>query len=176
MTMAFRYSDTEIKKILSTLTILIDTREQDQSVAEYLKGKNVPYRSIKLDCGDYSALIPANAEMGILRDLWLNVAIERKSGIDEMANTIKDEARWEHELVRSRKLDHFMVIINDDYKNLVTGNYRSKYTSKALEGRIRSYEARFGYTTVFVPDKDLIGHYILNELYYKARAELKKVG
>jgi ERCC4-type nuclease len=169
----YHYSDSEIKKIMSTLTILVDTREQrNEHIIAYLVEKKIPHESIKLDVGDYSAKIPANPELGIIRDLFLPEAIERKNSIDELAQTIKDEARWEHELVRSRKLTYFAVLVEDDYSNLIDGNYRSQYNSKALQGRIKSYEAQFGFTTVFVP-KLLSGHYILTELYYRARHELK---
>ncbi|WP_233531911.1 ERCC4 domain-containing protein [Paenibacillus alkalitolerans] len=161
---------------MSTLTILVDTREQaNDHITAYLDKKKVAYESVKLDVGDYSAKIPANPELGIVRDLYLPAAIERKNSVDELAQTIKTESRWEHELVRSKELDFFTVVVEGSYVDLVNGNYRSQYNSKALQARIKSYEARFRFTTVFVP-KELSAHYIHTELYYRARHELRNLG
>lgn len=168
-----RYSDSELKKLMSKLTILVDSREQrNEHILSYLDEKSVSHELVKLDVGDYSAKIPASPEFGLHRDLYLPAAIERKNSLDELAQTFKEEARWEHELVRSRKLNHFLVVVEDDYANLVKGAYRSQYNAKALQGRIKSYEAQFGYCTLFVP-KEHIGHFILTELYYRVRHAFK---
>ena len=69
----YDYTDKEIKALLSTATILVDTREQQNShITDYLTKKKVPFLSKKLDYGDYSVMIPANEPLGIQRCLYFS--------------------------------------------------------------------------------------------------------
>jgi len=173
--LTFQYTDTELKKIMSTLTIIIDSREQrNEHILAYFDEKKVAYEVSKLDTGDYSCKIPKNEAYGITRDLYLSSAVERKNSIDELAQSTKED-RFEAELIRSQKLTHFALLVEDTYENLVTGNYRSQYDPKALLGRLKSFESKYGFSTAFI-GKALTGHYILHELWYRARNELKKLG
>ncbi|MES1054416.1 nuclease, partial [Bacillus thuringiensis] len=55
----YRYSESELKKILSTLEIIVDTREQkNQHVLDYLRKKKVPFKTRTMKTGDYSVMIP----------------------------------------------------------------------------------------------------------------------
>jgi ERCC4-type nuclease len=68
----YSYSDTEINKILKTLTIVIDTRENvNGHILNYLRQKDVPVKIQKLDTGDYGCMIPKNDELGIKRRYFL---------------------------------------------------------------------------------------------------------
>lgn len=83
------------------MVILIDTREQvNQHITNFFQVNNIPYTAIKLDTGDYSAILPQNSELGIYRDTYFPFTVERKNSIDELASSIKEE-RFEHELIRS---------------------------------------------------------------------------
>ena len=98
----FKYTDTELKKLLASMIVLIDTREQvNQHITNYFQLHNIPYTAIKLDTGDYSAMIPQNLELGIYRDTYFPFTVERKNSIDELASSIKEE-RFEHELIRHK--------------------------------------------------------------------------
>ena len=168
----YRYTDTEIKKLLASMVVLIDTREQvNQHVITYLEQHKIPYKVQKLDVGDYSALLPKNIELGIYRDMYYPVVVERKNSIDELAQSIKAE-RFEHELIRSQRV-HFTLLIESAYENMVTGNYRSQYAPNALQARLKSFEARYGFASTFLNDKQLTGHFIYTHLYYHVRAILK---
>lgn len=167
-----QYSDTELKKIMATMTVITDTREQrNEHIVQYFNEKKISCIATKLDTGDYSCMLPRNDDFGIVRDLYLPAAVERKNSVDELAQSIKED-RFEAELIRSQKLEHFTLMVEDSYANLVNGNYHSQYNAKALLGRLKSFEARFGFTTVFV-EKELAGHFILHELFYRLRNELK---
>ena len=51
----YRYSEKELKEILDTLEIMVDSREQkNQHVLDYFRKKNVPFRLRKIDTADYS--------------------------------------------------------------------------------------------------------------------------
>lgn len=68
------------------MVILIDTREQvNQHITNFFQVNNIPYTTIKLDTGDYSAMIPQNFELGIYRDAYFPFTVERKNSIDELA-------------------------------------------------------------------------------------------
>ncbi|PHE76264.1 nuclease, partial [Bacillus toyonensis] len=85
----YRYSEKELKEILDTLEIMVDTREQkNQHVLDYFRKKDVKFRLRKIDTADYSAVIPKNPEMGITRDVYLSAGIERKNGVDELVQSI----------------------------------------------------------------------------------------
>jgi ERCC4-type nuclease len=171
----YKYTDKELKDLLSSLTILIDTREQSNDhIKTYFHSKGITYKSMKLDTGDYSCFLPKNVEMGIFRDIYFSIGIERKNSIDELAQSIKEE-RFEAELIRSQKLNYFLLLVEDNYENLIMGKYRSQYNPKALLARLKTFEARYGFNTVFLPNKKLIGNFIYHDLFYKARNLIKSI-
>lgn len=171
MNVIYKYTDSELKALLASMVVLVDTREQiNQHITGYFDKWNITYESMKLDTGDYAAKIPQNIELGIQRDTYFPFVIERKNSIDELANSIKEE-RFEHELIRSRK-NHFLLLVEGSYYDLVQGNYRSQYNSKALLARIKTFEARYGFSTTFM-DKQLSGNWIYHHLYYHVRTALK---
>ncbi|MGQ0454555.1 ERCC4 domain-containing protein, partial [Bacillus sp. SS-TM] len=111
----YRYSEKELKEILDTLEIMVDTREQkNQHVLDYFRKKDVKFRLRKIDTADYSAVIPKNPEMGITRDVYLSAGVERKNGVDELVQSIKDRTRFENELIRAAK--HPFVLLVEDLK------------------------------------------------------------
>lgn len=166
-----KYSDKDLKEILKSVVFVVDTRENvNGHITEYFNLKKVMHKSEKLDTGDYSVMIPKNVEYGIMNDTYLKVVVERKNSIDELASSIKED-RFENELIRS--MDTRMVLmVEDKLENLQLGNYRSQYNKDALMARLKSFEARYGFTTVFL-EKASAGDYIYKHLYYFARAYLK---
>ncbi|EON73836.1 ERCC4 domain-containing protein [Lysinibacillus sphaericus] len=168
----FKYTDTELKKLLASMVVLVDTREQiNQHITDYFNINNISYIAMKLDTGDYGAIIPQNFELGIYRDTYFPLTVERKNSIDELASSIKEE-RFEHELIRSQK-SHFTLLVEGSYSDLVNGNYRSQYNPKALLARIKTFEARYRFSTTFLNDRQLSGDWIYHHLYYHVRAALK---
>ena len=96
MVQFYKYTDKELDEILSTIEVLIDTREQENNhIVEYFKKQNIKYRQCTLKFGDYSFMIPANNELGIVRDLYFTdvITIERKGSLEELSgNFTKDRA------------------------------------------------------------------------------------
>ena len=171
----YRYSDKELKEILDTLEILVDTREQkNQHVLDYFRKKNVPFRLRKIDTADYSAVIPKNPEMGITRDVYLSAGVERKNGVDELVQSIKDRTRFENELIRASK--HPFVLLVEDlqgYQKILKGEYISQYKPESLLGSLKTFEVRYGFSTVFI-EPVTTGNYIYHHFLYMARELLKK--
>jgi ERCC4-type nuclease len=171
----YRYSDKELKEILDTLEIMVDTREQkNQHVLDYFRKKNVPFRLRKIDTADYSAVIPKNPEMGITRDVYLSAGVERKNGVDELVQSIKDRTRFENELIRASK--HPFVLLVEDlqgYQKILKGEYISQYKPESLLGSLKTFEVRYGFSTVFI-EPVTTGNYIYHHFLYMARELLKK--
>ncbi|MDO6631783.1 ERCC4 domain-containing protein [Bacillus thuringiensis] len=171
----YRYSESELKKILSTLEIIVDTREQkNQHVLEYFRKKKVPFNIRTMKTGDYSAMIPKNPEMGIMKDTYLTSVIERKNGVDELVQSIKDRSRFENELIRASQ-NPFVLIVEDaqGYQKILKGEYRSQYKPESLLGSLKTFEVRYGFSVVYIPAATT-GNYIYHRFLYTARELLKK--
>lgn len=171
----YQYSEKELKEILDTLEIIVDTREQqNRHVLEYFRKKKVQFKIRTMKTCDYSAMIPKNIEMGITRDIYLSAGLERKNGIDELVESIKDRTRFENELIRASK-NPFVLIVEDleGYQKILNGMYRSKYDPKALLGSLKTFEVRYNFSTVFISPATT-GNYIYHHFLYMARELLKR--
>lgn len=172
--MHYKFTDKEMKTILDSLIIIVDTREQKNvHILDYFRKKEVPFKLRTMKTGDYSAMIPKNDDLGLPRDLYLSAAIERKNGVDELVQSIKDRQRFENELIRSTKHPFTMIVEElGGYEKILKGEYRSKYKPESLLGSLKSFEARYNFTTVFV-DPKTSGNYIYHSLLYRCREMLK---
>ena len=57
--MMYKFNQKEIKKILDSLVIIVDTRENANShIIDFFNKKKIPYSIEKLPFGDYSCKIP----------------------------------------------------------------------------------------------------------------------
>ena len=185
MQVQYKFTDTEIKKLLKeNFIILYDTREQqNQHILDYFDKKKIQYKKQKIDEGDYTAIISARPDMGIQRDLYFNVAVERKNSIDELAGNLgekkddyRDDIRLERELKRARQRGTMIYLVVEDKNgmdNIVNGKYRSQYNPKAFEGKLASIEINYLKGLRFVDKKD-VGREILKLLYYSVMEALKE--
>lgn len=185
MQIHYKFSKTEIKKLLEeNFMILYDTREQQNShILAYLDSKKVPYKRKKIDEGDYTAIITKRSNMGIYRDLYFPVAVERKNSVDELAGNLSektdthDDIRLIRELQRAKTKNIKMYLIIEDknaMEHIKTGKYRSLYQPKAFLGRLSSIQDLYLHDTLFVDRKDT-GFEIYRKLYYSVRNFLKEL-
>lgn len=171
----FKYTETELKKILKSLVVLIDTREQvNEHITKWFDENGISHKSKKLEYGDYAFYLPQNPEMGILRDMYFTeqICIERKGSIDEIiGNFANDRNRIEDEFLRHQGL---MTLIIEDgcYNDIRSGNYRSKYESKSAIGTLHSFSQRYNIPFVFLNKEDT-GCFIYCTFYYFLRNQLK---
>lgn len=179
----YKLTDTEIKKLLKeNFMIIYDTREQQNlHVLEYFDKAKIQYKKQKIDEGDYAAVITKCPAMGIYRDLYFKVAVERKNSIDELAGNLaedtdtRDDLRLVRELRRAKEKGIKMfLVIEDEHgrRNIKTGNYRSLYKPVSLMARLRSLQDQFLNGTVFVNKNDA-GEEIFGILKYGVRNFLK---
>lgn len=173
--MRYHFSDKEIKALLGSMVVLIDTREQEnEHICRYFDQKKIPYESKKLDFGDYSIKIRKNEAVGLNRDVVFadSVVVERKGSLSELAgNLTKDRTRFESELIRAKGANIALMIENATYSDLVMGRYRSDYNAKSFVATLATYSARYGLDVNFV-EKELAGNWIYHRLYYAVREEL----
>lgn len=185
MQVQYKFTDTEIKKLLKeNFTILYDTREQqNQHILDFLDKKKIKYKKQKIDEGDYTAIITAKEDMGIYRDLYFNIAIERKNSVDELAGNLgekrddyRDDIRLERELKRAKQKGTIIYLIVEDKngkENIEKGNYRSQYSPKAFEAKLMTIEINYLKGIRFV-DKIESGREILKILWYGVMEALKE--
>ena len=173
--MRYRFADKELKKVLDNLVVIVDSRENaNQHIIDFFNKKKIPYAVEKLPFGDYSCKIKAGSFEGQERDIYFtnDFVIERKSGIDELANNLKDDAaRLKKELAHLNMYQIRYLIYVEDLnfeENLRQNNFRSQYDPFTLMQRLyKGIEAE--YNTVIVPvDKKIIA----SKIYYNLQARV----
>lgn len=171
------YTDAETKKLLKSLTMLVDTREQkNQHILKYFMDKDIPYKVQKLDYGDYSAFIPKDVELGIHRDIYLldNINIERKANLDELAqNLTHGRTQIENEFLRSKGTKLYLMVEDATWQDIQLKKYRADYSPSAYMGTLRAFEARFDIRLNFTLSENS-GSFIHSVLFYHAREFLLK--
>lgn len=172
----FRFSDKELKTLLTSVIILIDSREQKhQHIVSFLDEQRILHKVVKLEVGDYSVMLPRNPEMGIQRDLYIPVAIERKAHIDELIGNFKTDKRtaFQNELIRSQGKDFVLLVEQGSgYGDILAGNYRSEMKRQSVIGTLKAFEARYNFHTIFI-DKQFSPSWVHHHLYYRTRNFLK---
>lgn len=173
-----RYTEAEVKKMLASAVILVDTREKvNAHVTEYFDQNNIPYKSMKLDTGDYSIMLPKNEELEVQRDLYVPIVIERKASIDELIGNFLADKRtaFQNELIRSQETDFVLLVEQKDgYEDILNHKYRSTMKPASVIGMLKAYEARYRFNTIFI-DKKLSPVWIYHQLIYKLRDVLKQL-
>lgn len=176
MDLKYRFTDAEVKKLLENVVIIVDTREQqNQHILDYFTKMEVKYEVKKLDAGDYSIKLTACPEMGLARDCYIPIAIEKKNSIDELAGSFKDRTRFENEFIRGVGSGTKILLLVEDaagYENIISHKYRSEYDPKALLASLLVFECRYNFTTMFT-DKKYAGNRIYHTLKYNLYHYLK---
>ena len=162
----------EIEEALKGMVVLVDTREQDTArLRVRLKDMKCEHERCKLDFGDYSAKVPVNGEW-----LTLNVAIERKMDLDELAQCYcNGRKRFEREFERAQTAGAkiYLLIENATWEDAYMGNYRSKMSPQALIASILAWLSRYRGQVIFCRQRTS-GRLIYDILYREAREHLER--
>ena len=162
----------EIEEALKGMVVLVDTREQDTArLRVRLKDMKCEHERCKLDFGDYSAKVPVNGEW-----LTLNVAIERKMDLDELAQCYcNGRKRFEREFERAQTAGAkiYLLVENATWEDAYTGNYRSKMSPQALVASILAWLSRYRCQVIFCRQRTS-GRLIYDILYREAREHLER--
>lgn len=161
----------DLEQILSSMVILVDTREQDSERAEKrYKSFSVPYIKKKLDYGDYSAEY---------RDLFgdthrINTVIERKMNLEELSSCFTSQRkRFEKEFERAKKdkANVYLLVENATWENLINGKYKTRFNAKSFLASITAWMARYDIKIIFCK-KETSGKMIQEILYRELKEEV----
>jgi hypothetical protein len=201
--MLYRFTDTEINKLLKNIVILVDKREQNNiHILEYFKKHKRKYKDQSLKEGDYSAYIAYNEEtskilnsVGVYRDLYMTneILIERKGSLDEVAGNLcsrnakydafgnqiiaenKERERFKFELTRIRNCNATLFLFIED-KNGNENIRTGNYRSEYTPEAFLGSLKSFEAEFKFAYkflDKSLMGSEIFFTIYYHIRDILK---
>lgn len=165
------YTETEQKKVLKSINILVDTREhkgKNDHILNYFDSNKIPWIRQKLDAGDYSFMVPKDEELGIEEDIsFANlIMVERKANLEEISKGFTtDRDRINREFARSPK-NKILLIENAKYSDLVTGRYDTNYPPKSFWASIFSMWHRYDIPTAFIENGKYTGSFIYGYFYY----------
>jgi ERCC4-type nuclease len=171
----YRYTDKELQALLKSITIVIDSREQDSGhLTKWFDEKKIPFVSQKLDYGDYSCYLPAAPELGIIRDLYFDCFVERKASLEEVSgNLCEDRTRFESEFLRA-KGNRLILMVEEQagLEKIIEHKYDTQYNEKSFLASLFSFGHRYGIDIHFV-NKKYAGMFVYMQLYYFVREFLK---
>ena len=163
---SYHFTENESKEILKNLVYLVDTREQqNEHIISCLEKKKAKYKYKKLNSGDYSVMIPAMPELGLVRDIYLDnyVVIERKNSLEELSgNLAQNRQRFENELFRTTARVH-LVVEDANWEKIFNHSYSTDMSPKAFYRSLLCLQARYGNHIHFIQSK-YVGFHILNIL------------
>lgn len=139
------YSPAQIEHALSSIEILVDTREQDtEAFQKRMEGLGRPFVRRKLDYGDYSAqYVDRDGQTASLERV---AVIERKMSLDELCNCFtRDRGRFQREFERAKadRCRIHLIVENDNYERMRHGKYRSKLAPRSLVASYLSWSVRY---------------------------------
>ena len=165
------FSDNEKSKIYKSMTVLVDTREKDgknKHILGFFEANNIQYMRKSLSYGDYSFMVPASPDLGIVKDLYFDrkIVVERKANLDELAgNLTKERERIKKELALAPE-NKVLIIESGSYEDMVRGNYLSEYKPKSYWGSYHSLWHEYNTPIMFMPNRNYTGQFIYGYFMY----------
>lgn len=164
----------ELQKTLESLTLLLDTREQETaSLKRRLKDIGLPCKRQKLDFGDYSCELTMPDGSVVRFDRLF--AIERKMSIDELASCFTSQRkRFTSEFERAKQAGAkiYLLIENATMEKIVNGQYRSQMSPNALMASLFAFLVRYDCQVLFCKP-ETSGRVIKEVLYREAKEYLQ---
>lgn len=202
--MIVRFTDTEIKKLLGNIVILVDTKEQvNGHITDYFTKKKIKYKNQNLKEGDYSAYIEYNQDtkkilesVGINRNLYFTdeILIERKASLDELAGNLssrkakygqdgreirsekRERERFKFELTRIRLCNAALYLFIEDPNGAENIRLKNYISDYSPESFLGSLQSI--QSEFKCPykffSKKVMGSEIYHTIYYAIRDVLKK--
>lgn len=165
-----KYTVPQIEKMLDSMTIIVDSREQDTaSLQRRMEGFNCPSVRRGLDYGDYSAeYIGVDCMPYSMAKI---ACIERKQNLTEICtNLTSGRERFKREFERAVADGcHMHIIIeNDNYEKLFAQKYRSKLAPQSLIASLLSWSIRYNFQIHYCKS-ETTGRLIKEILHYELR-------
>ena len=170
----------EQEKVLKSIEILIDTREQPTERARKRYERfECPYRRATLSYGDYTC----NAVLSDGRYLYDTentveplCVVERKMSLDELAASFcKGRRRFTNEFERAAALGArvYLITVNASWENLLNGKYRTRMNSKAFKASVVAFMVRYNVNLIFCKE-ETSGELIKEILYRDLKERLER--
>ena len=158
-----------VKRAMSTMSILWDTREQDTPRArKRMEQIGVPIERVALSFGDYSV----KCDTLDLRDI---VAIERKMDLSELAHCYcQDRKRFVREFERAKEAGAklYLLIENGGLDEAYSGHYRARVHPSSLTASMFAWLARYDCQILFCSEENS-GRVIHDVLYRELKERLE---
>lgn len=152
------FTDGQVKKIISSLVYLVDTREKENKhILNYLDKKKVMYETRALESGDYSVKIPPSEELGIRLPQVFNkpiingIFIERKNSLEELSGNLgKNRDRFEAELERMKGGEKHLIVEDGSWEKIMNGQYNSLLTPVSFYHSLLTFQTRYNLHIHFI--------------------------
>lgn len=168
-----KYHPSEIDGILSTMVIIVDTREQNTpALRKRMEEFGCPSIRAKLDYGDYS--FQYTLPDGTIHSGQSIAVVERKMSLTELASCFTTgRARYAREFERAARAGTQIhtIIENATYEKLYNGTYRSKLNPRSFIRSYLSWANRYGMQLHFCK-AETTPKLIHDILYYALREHL----
>jgi hypothetical protein len=171
--------DFEIKRILKSFEIIVDTREQEtfRSQKRY-EALGVPYYRQTLNYGDYTYNVNVDGKDLHKTEGRVNglCVVERKQNLDELANCFtRGRERFAREFERASEQNAkvYLLIENGSLDMLIKGQYRSRFKPKSFLASLMAWEVRYNLTTLFC-ESEHSGILIKEVLYRDIKERLER--
>lgn len=169
----------QIKSILDSFEIIVDTREQStyRSEARY-EALGVPYFRQALNYGDYTYNVIIDGKRLHRADAKVNglCVVERKQNLDELAACLtRGRERFEREFERAsdNNAKSYLLIENASWDMILEGQYRSKFRPQSFLASLCAWQVRYDLTVVFCSSKHS-GRLIKEILYRDIKERLER--
>ena len=153
----------EVETALESLTLVIDTREQDTAqLRKRIKQANLPVERKKIDYGDYTAKLTIDENDYYLDNI---VVVERKMNADELATCFtRERARFKREFERAKEAGAktYLLVENTSWDEIIKGNYRSRMLPQAYVASLTSWLTRYDCQIIFCSSEN--SGYLIREL------------
>ena len=150
----------DINAVLATMTVLVDSREQDTERARWRYNSiGLPVERCVLDYGDYSynATLPDGRQIvDISERVKPMLSIERKMSIDELATCFTTgRKRFEREFDRAKAAGAriWLLVENGSWEAVYDHRYNSKMLPQSLSGSIIAFCRRYDSQIVFCTER-----------------------
>lgn len=162
----------DVKKMLDSMIILVDRREQQTERAEKrYRCFGIPYHRATLAYGDYTynAILPDGRWLfDECKTVNPSVIIERKMNLDELSSCFThSRERFEREFIRAKENNSriFLLVEDANWENLMNGRYLSNFNQNAFFASLCSWLIRYDIQLVFC--KQETSGRIIKELLYR---------
>lgn len=147
----------DIKSVIESARILVDTREQLTGRAERrMKSLQLPYKRCTLRFCDYSINCTLPDGSPLYDDSKAvtphTAVIERKMSLDELEGCLtrsRDRFVREFERAKAAGAPIYLLVEGASWEKILTGNYRSKMNPKSFECSMTAFMVRYDLRLIF---------------------------